>query len=382
MAQNTYHFAFTRTDLNNELIDGPVATMIIEYEDLQSGEPIAYFSTGSSMSASGELTPTDNTSFQGILESVGATPAPSLSAFITHESCYTLGTATAQATNGTPPYTYAWSNGVNTAHVSNLLAGTYTVEVADDNGDTQSLDIQVNYPNPTYDGGGNEIDCDQYKEWTTLDICALLEGAYDNNAGIMRNALKFRNVLPTEQPYNKPPWNYQGIEGQGLDTSDYSSDMVDWVLITFRAKENKEIILAKTAAILLQDGCVEFMDDKVLRTNISDSIYIVIEHRNHIAAMTPHPIAITNNILTYDFRILNEGQKQLSSNTWGMYAGDCDQSDQGGYDINGADKILWESSNGIFGQYKQGDMDMDADVNGQDKIMWESNNGRYSDIPR
>ena len=44
------------------------------------------------------------------------------------------GKLTVSASGGTPGYTYAWSNGANTAMISNLPAGTYTVTVTDANG--------------------------------------------------------------------------------------------------------------------------------------------------------------------------------------------------------------------------------------------------------
>lgn len=42
------------------------------------------------------------------------------------------GSVTATVSNGTPPYSYAWSNGETTATISNLPAGYYTVTVTDD----------------------------------------------------------------------------------------------------------------------------------------------------------------------------------------------------------------------------------------------------------
>ncbi len=41
------------------------------------------------------------------------------------------GTASVTATEGTPPFTYAWSNGESTLEIENLIPGTYTVTVTD-----------------------------------------------------------------------------------------------------------------------------------------------------------------------------------------------------------------------------------------------------------
>ncbi|MEZ4948898.1 MAG: hypothetical protein R2784_05845 [Saprospiraceae bacterium] len=44
------------------------------------------------------------------------------------------GQLTASGNGGTPGYTFMWSNGANTATISNLGPGTYTVTVTDSNG--------------------------------------------------------------------------------------------------------------------------------------------------------------------------------------------------------------------------------------------------------
>ncbi len=74
-----------------------------------------------------------------------------LTASITNDSnvtCYGLanGGASASATSGTTPYTYAWSNSATTASITGVLAGTYTVTVTDANSDTSSTFVIITEP--------------------------------------------------------------------------------------------------------------------------------------------------------------------------------------------------------------------------------------------
>jgi len=49
---------------------------------------------------------------------------------------------------GTAPYTYAWSNGANTANVSGLTAGNYSVTVTDSKNCTYSVSFTITEPTP------------------------------------------------------------------------------------------------------------------------------------------------------------------------------------------------------------------------------------------
>lgn len=56
------------------------------------------------------------------------------------------GSATATAIGGTPPYSYAWSNGGTSATLTGLTAGTYTVSVTDANNCQQAGSVTITEP--------------------------------------------------------------------------------------------------------------------------------------------------------------------------------------------------------------------------------------------
>jgi large repetitive protein len=74
--------------------------------------------------------------------------AVSVSTTRTNVRCFgnNTGLTTAAGSGGTSPYTYSWSNGVNTATNNNLVAGTYTVTVTDANGCTTSTPVTITQP--------------------------------------------------------------------------------------------------------------------------------------------------------------------------------------------------------------------------------------------
>jgi len=200
------------------------------------------------------------------------------------------------------------------------------------------------------------------------------------------------NQSPTlsGQPYYIAPWNYAGQEGVDFTDADYPVDVVDWVLVSFREGAESSTEVAKTAALLHKDGAISFPDRCALSAAMGlESLYIVIEHRNHIGVMSPDLIPISEYTLTHDFRssdsyrdVTSYGQKLLSSGVWCMYAGDGDQSDFPSFDVTGNDKSIWVEDNGVFDLYRITDFNLDGDVNGQDKALWFENNGISSRVPK
>lgn len=69
-------------------------------------------------------------------------------------TCDPNGSATAEATGGVEPYTYQWSNSETTQTISFLDAGTYTVTVTDDSGNTDTGSVTITNVGPINPNAG------------------------------------------------------------------------------------------------------------------------------------------------------------------------------------------------------------------------------------
>jgi SprB repeat/Secretion system C-terminal sorting domain len=58
------------------------------------------------------------------------------------------GTATTNLSGGTAPFSYTWSNGARTASINNLVAGSYTITVADANSCFKTSTVTITQPAP------------------------------------------------------------------------------------------------------------------------------------------------------------------------------------------------------------------------------------------
>ncbi len=232
------------------------------------------------------------------------------------------------------------------------------------------------------------------------DLRVFLQGAFDLEGDTMRTDLNtVHHLLPGQidslldrttagQPYDIPPFYYYGTEQVPQAFANYPPQIVDWVLVSARTEVETSSTVSRTAAWLLNDGRVQLLQPLFEELAAApDSVYIIIEHRNHMGIMSPQKLAVNRNIVTWDFTTQNsykatgEGQIMLNNLYWGMLAGDTN-NDLAGYDINGEDKGLWEDDNGKFRFYLPTDFNLDGDINGGDKIFWEDNNGKFSSVPR
>ncbi len=237
----------------------------------------------------------------------------------------------------------------------------------------------------------------EYYEPLQLNVKAWLEGAYQPQTNNMRTDLNtLRFALPGQvnqsagQPYSTAPWNYEDREGEYYKTGNYNANVVDWVLVSLRSTPDPSSTFVRTAMLLHTDGTIHPVKPLPASKDTEGNFYILVEHRTHMGAMSLTPVSINNGVATYDFRgqdsygsPTNSAQIQLESGAWGLYAGDGDQAaDTGGYDINGADKIIFQQDNGQFYIYSLGDFNMDGDVSGADKAIWLKNNGAFSIVPK
>ncbi len=235
-----------------------------------------------------------------------------------------------------------------------------------------------------------------------------LEGALDDNGqyrSTMRTDLySSRKLLPGQippppavptppgQPYSVAPWNYPGTEGLNFDQTtyenletEYGAAPVDWVLVSFKRQAGDSGYIGRFSGVLLEDGTVILPEECMLPDSIEGSSYIMVEHLNHLPAMSTE-VTFDGGYLLYDFTSSSgysagnlTTQLEIAPSFWALYAGDPDKLSDGlGFDINGNDKILWQSQNGFFDVYSSSDINRDGNIDGADKIIWNRNNGLFS----
>ena len=222
-----------------------------------------------------------------------------------------------------------------------------------------------------------------------LGLKVFLEGAFFN--GEMTTVLNDLNLIPLSQPYAGAPWNYNGLE----TVTTIPANVVDWVLVDLRestgdastATPDKSI--AKRAAFLLKDGLIKELDgitNLEFPVSVTNNLYIVIYHRNHLAVISATSTPIISGNGNYDFssgasQVLggNLGHKDIGSGIWGMIAGDANSDGV----IGNADKQgSWNAAAGKKG-YLSSDFSIDSQTNNKDKNdFWYINQGYNSFVPQ
>ncbi|MCD4696042.1 MAG: choice-of-anchor D domain-containing protein [Bacteroidales bacterium] len=219
---------------------------------------------------------------------------------------------------------------------------------------------------------------------TTADLTVFLEGPYFN--GGMTPWLNLFGVLPLSQPYNVAPWNYNGTETVGSAMP--NANVVDWILVELRettgdaASATSDKMVARQAGLLMNDGIiVNTSGNGSLTFNvvISDNLFVVLWHRNHIGIMSSIALSESGGIYEYNFTSGEStayggllGHKELDPGNWGMISGDGNSDGQ----VENIDKDeVWYPMRGSTG-YFDADYNMNSNVYDEDKeIYWSPNAG-------
>lgn len=166
-----------------------------------------------------------------------------------------------------------------------------------------------------------------------LNVRAFLQGAFDPTQQMMRDNLRAAALIPSQQPYNSTPFNYNGTETANPDllTETGANAPVDWVLVELRHANDPSIIVAQQAALLQRDGDIMQADtgaDTLILPNLpADSYYLAIRHRNHLGIMTAQAISLSTTPATVDFTqsstaTYGENARSLNNDVALMWAGD------------------------------------------------------------
>jgi hypothetical protein len=217
-----------------------------------------------------------------------------------------------------------------------------------------------------------------------VDVKAILEGAF--NGTDMNTGLNAAGLLPLTQPFNTTPWNYTGTESVAAIPN---ADVVDWVLVELRdapdaASAGSGTIIDRKAGFLLKDGSIVDIDGAgtlSFAANLSQNLFVVIHHRNHLKVMSNNALTQSGGAYTYDFttgisQAYGSDEKMVSGKAV-LYGGDADANGE----IGSGDAVLWINEVGTGG-YLKTDVTFDGQSDNKDKNdIWVPNNGINSQIP-
>ena len=160
-----------------------------------------------------------------------------------------------------------------------------------------------------------------------LDAEVFLQGPMLNpdTAGHMNDDLRASSFLPTTSPYT---------DAATCDVTVFnvtgSNAIVDWVWVELRASNDNTKIVYARSALLQRDGDVVAIDgvSNLVMTAAPANYYVVINHRNHLGAMSNATVALSESVVTtVNFRDASfstfgtNAQAQLTSNDKALWSG-------------------------------------------------------------
>jgi hypothetical protein len=210
---------------------------------------------------------------------------------------------------------------------------------------------------------------DFFFEGLEVDLDFYLAGPYNAATNLMNTTLRNANLVPLTDPY-----------GYGITVGSIPSNVVDWVKVELRDKNNASSILYQSAFFLDNTGNVVFTDGTsgAKFTGVAkDLYYIAVKHRNHLGARTASTVDLTtanpafnyksnvgvyqNQAYTPQFNLNDDGNFALYK---GNVNGDAAIRKTGTAAINDYTALLNYLGPNLFilGVYAGADVNMDANV--------------------
>jgi len=219
-------------------------------------------------------------------------------------------------------------------------------------------------------------------QFIAVNAKVFLEGPW--NGTDMNTTLLGLNLIPLEQPYDVAPWNYAGTDS----VLSIPANVVDWVLVELRDKDDSTLVVGKRAGFLLAAGNIVDLDGTSTLSFEGGLVpdvayYIVVHHRNHLAIMSDEPHLLNASSTLYDFttgfdKVLGDvnGYK-FYLNAYVMVAGDID----GNGNVFVSDRSLVSPNLGQSNQYSRTDITLDGNTFVSDRSKVGQNLGKSNPLP-
>ena len=222
---------------------------------------------------------------------------------------------------------------------------------------------------------------------SNLRIKILLEGNYQMGSSTMHTQLNQAGLIPSSQPYNQAPWNYNVI----TNAASIPANAVDWVLVEARTGTPSTsgtattVVVERQAGLLLTDGNIVSADGSTgldfLTLTAGADYYFSVRHRNHLDVLTAVPITATS-VMNYDFTSSDtqafgvEQVKLMTDGKYVLYAGD--------YNVDGViqttDYDDWIFDPSILNTYFLTDGNLDGVVQTTDFDTWFLNKAKIGSV--
>jgi hypothetical protein len=223
---------------------------------------------------------------------------------------------------------------------------------------------------------GNFLDA-AWNEFFTNSVLVeaklFLEGSYQSGGSMLTTVRDAGNV-PLTSPYADDPRTVSAIP----------SGVVDWVLVQLRSTTGGSALDSKSAFIR-NDGKLVSDNGTTLKFDMDaadGSYYIVVRHRNHLAAMSAsaHALSKTGSTL-YDFstgagKFHGGDAKGLETGVVGLYSGDANGT--GTVDANDR-SAAWNNRNATG--YQSADCNLSGTVDANDRSITWNNRNKTTSVP-